>query len=295
MLRSEWRVLIDQGLRPLLAALLPWPWAVAWIRRRSRRIDALQGHGQRSCAAAMAVFGADTDRDFAERAQFVALLDQLDAFRSVLRGFGPLRHWQVEGNWPAAPCVAVSLHYGNGFWALGHLRKHGHRAHFVAQGVAPVWLRSRPATRLIMRFRRWCHESLTGAAVIYTGGAKGRAAAALADGESIVALIDVPHGLARGSVPMQLFGQALAVQTGMIRLARELGVPVVPFLTRIGDGRNRRLLIGPSLCEGTPEQVAQTAAAWLAAAASADPAAWQLWPQLPEFIAAAAEPTSPET
>ncbi|MGD9583713.1 MAG: hypothetical protein AB7V26_08660 [Lysobacterales bacterium] len=289
MLRSEWRVLVEQGLWPLLAALLPWRWALATVRRRSRGGAALLAHGRRSAAAAAAVYTEAANPGFAERAQFVALLDQLDAFRSVLRGFGPLKHWQVEGAWPAAPCVAVSLHYGNGFWALGHLRQHGHRAHFVAQGVDPGWLRSRPVTRLIMRFRRWCHERLTEAAVIYTGGAKGRAAAALAAGESIVALIDVPHGLSRGCVPMRLFGQALAVQTGMIRLARELGVPVVPFLTRIGDGQNRRLLIGPSLREGTAEQVARTVAEWLAEAAAADPAAWQLWPQLPEFIQAAAD------
>ena len=286
MLRSEWRVLLDQGLSPLLAALLPWPWAVAYVWRCSQQVDALHRHGERSASAARAVLTEAIDPGFARRAQFIALLDRLDAFRSVFRGLGPLRHWRVEGSWPPAPCVAVSLHYGNGFWALGDLRRHGHRAHFVAEGVDPSWLRARPVTRLIMRFRRWCHERLTGAAVIYTGGARNRAAAALAAGESIVALIDVPHGLTRGWVPMRLFGQALAVQTGMIALARELGVPVVPFLTGVGTGRERRLRIGPSLVAGSAEQVAAAAADWLAAAAAEDPAAWQLWPQLPEFAAA---------
>ncbi len=299
--RSEFVLLRDHVLHPLIASLLPWSWTLRYAHWLSGRASRLAAHGERSREGAVRVLGAVADAAFARRALWVRILDVIDAPVSLLGADRHLlKHWRVTGSWPTRPCLAVSLHHGNGLFALRHLRLGGHRAHLIAQSIQPEWFRGRPVTLAMTRLRFWCVERLMQAAVIYSGGARKRSLDAIAAGDSIVAVLDNPQGLTRGIVPIQLFDRRVALHTGILELAMAAGLPVVPYLSVVGDGRVRELHIGPTLALDTAAATCAALEQWFAPLVAADPAAWHLWPQMQEFensvsavLDAAASPGSP--
>lgn len=288
--RSELVLLRDHLLHPLIASLLPWSWSLRYAHWLSARASRLGAHGERSREGAARVLGdgdggrAVADAAFARRALWVRMLDVIDAPVSLIGADRHLkRHWRVRGCWPEQPCLAVSLHHGNGLFALRHLRLGGHRAHLIAQSIQPDWFRGRPVTLAMTRLRFWCVERMMQAAVIYSGGARQRCLDAIAAGDSVVAVLDNPQGLTRGIAPIHLFGRRVALHTGILELAISAGLPVVPYLTVIGDGRVRELHIGPEINADSTTAVCAELARWFAPLVDQDPAAWHLWPQMQEF------------
>lgn len=283
--REEASLLRDHIVIPWLGALLPWSWCwrVLWLL--SRRSDWIGAHGLRSRAGAAPVLGeAVANAGFARRAQFVRMLDIVDAPLSLLRSDRHLQQWwDIEGTWPDEPCLAISLHYGNGLWALRHLQLNGHHTHLIAQRIEPIWFRGRPITRMVMAFREWRVARLMNQPIIHSGGARARSLAALRAGRSIVAVLDNPQGLERGVVPIPLLHRRLALHVGILRLGLEAGVPVVPYLTSIRANGRRALSIGPAIRAENVESICAQLADWFAAPTQADPAAWHLWPQMQEF------------
>jgi lauroyl/myristoyl acyltransferase len=288
--RQELGVLRDHFVVPWLCALLPWPLAWRALRRLSRRGGWIFAHAERSAEAAQPALADAAGPAFAERAQLVKLLDLCDAPRSLLLGRRHFRHWwRVDGAWPQQPAfVAVSLHYGNGLWPVRHLRWQGHPAHFIAQRIDPRWFDGQPATRAAVAFREACVERAMQRPIIHSGGARARCLSALRSGSSIVALLDNPQGLERGAVPVTLFGRRLALHTGILRVAIEAGMPVVPYLAMMGENGRRRLDIGPPLTGTDVAAMCATLAGWFGPRVAADPAGWHLWPNLGEFETAVA-------
>lgn len=292
---SELILFRDHLWHPLIASVLPWSWTLGYAHWLSRRSSRLTAHGERSRQGALPGLASAADAAFARRALWVRLLDIIDAPVSLLGADRHLRqHWRVHGQWPARPCLAVSLHHGNGLFALRHLRVSGHRAHLIAQSIQPEWFRGRPITLAMTRLRFWCVERLMQAPVIYSGGARKRSLDAIAAGDSIVAVLDNPQGLTRGIEPITLFGRRIALHTGIVQLAIGAGLPVVPYLTVVGDGRQRELHIGPVISADSTAEVCAELARWFAPLVDQDPAAWHLWPQMQEFEASVATLLDPK-
>jgi hypothetical protein len=282
--RSELILFRDHTLHPLIASLLPWSWTLRYAHWLSRRASRLTTHGERSREGAERALGSAADAAFARRALWIRIVDIIDAPVSLFGADRHMRrHWRIHGQWPSRPCLAVSLHHGNGLFALRHLRVSGHRAHLIAQSIQPEWFKGRPITLAMTRLRFWCVERLMQAAVIYSGGARQRSLDAIAAGDSIVAVLDNPQGLSRGIEPITLFGRRIALHTGIVQLALGAGLPVVPYITVIGDGRQRELHIGPEIDADSTSAVCAELARWFAPLVGQDPAAWHLWPQMQEF------------
>ncbi len=281
---SELVELRDQVLHPLVASLLPWPASLRYAHGLSRHSARLGDHAERSRVGAIAALGAGADAAFARRALWVRLLDLIDAPLSLLPGDRHLRrHWRVHGAWPDRPCLVVSLHYGNGMFPMRHFRLSGQRAHMILERVDPAWFKGRPLSRWIAYFRRRCVEWTMAGEVIFSGGARRRCLDALAAGDSIFALLDNPQGLARGMQPVRLFGRRIALHTGILELALSAGVPVVPMLSMVGDGRMREIHIGPIIDKASAPEMAAALGQWFAPLVDSDPAAWHFWPQLQQF------------
>jgi phosphatidylinositol dimannoside acyltransferase len=283
--RNELATLRDHFVLPWMLILLPWRWAWGALWWLTRYANAYDAHGLRSRAGASPVLGTSADAGFARRAQFVRMLDIIDAPLSLFRSDRHLqRWWNVEGAWPKdSACLAISLHYGNGLWALRHLQLNGHRTHLIAQRIDPAWFTWRPVTRAVMAFREWRVVRLMETPIIHSGGARARSLDALRNGRSIVAVLDNPQGLDRGVVPVQMFGRRLALHTGILHLGLEAGVPVVPYLTSIEANGRRRLRIGPAIRETDVAAICTQLEAWFQPLIAADPAGWHLWPHIREF------------
>ncbi len=69
--------------------------------------------------------------------RLVQLVDHADLFIASTRRAGWIdANVSIEGAWPATgPILAVTCHWGAGLWALRHLARSGHPAHFLARAL----------------------------------------------------------------------------------------------------------------------------------------------------------------
>lgn len=228
--------------RDLLLRVLTTPLPASLAHAAGARLTPLLGgarHRHAAAAARAAMERVLGDARLAERAseRFAAGLaaDDLDACRAwALRRPAP----RIEGALPApGPAVFASFHLSGGLSVFEAL---------VARGFRPTFLRA-PARPGATRYQRaidaarsrYLGRLLEKPFVVTGPGVRRALAEYLASGGAVVALLDVPGAAleirdrARGT----LFNRAVDLPVGVLRLAHEGGLPVVPFDARIERGR----------------------------------------------------------
>ena len=220
--------------------------------------------------------------------RLVQLIDHADMFLASTRRARWLDvNVTTEGAWPQAgtPMLAVTCHWGAGLWALRHLARSGHPAHFLARALeddahgADAW------QRRYGRLRIRATERASGRPVIYTGGATDRIGAAWARGDSVVALCDVPLPPGRSKIAVPFRGRTLLMPQGLIREACARGIPVVTFASGPDRATGRRWLgIARARVYSDPMALATALAQHLERLIERDTAAWHMWPYAAELV-----------
>jgi hypothetical protein len=227
-----------------VAALLP---SRAGYRLTERLTPRLGGEPLRHVAAAVhsaaerLLGDAGLGRAAAERFAAAIACDDLDGLtawgwpeglrqRSVLvEGAGAVQAPEAA--------VFVSFHLSGGFRVFDVLRRLGFDPTFLCAPPRPGWSRYQRA----IAGARLAHLRRTlSVPYVMTGpGAKRALESRLAAGGCIVALLDVAPGTLglRDFGQGMLFGRALAVPLGLLRLAATTGVRVVPYDGRLEEGR----------------------------------------------------------
>jgi hypothetical protein len=289
------RHLLELFVLPGLAAILPWTLCFRCYRLlarlpiyRAQSAAALTGaqHLQRI---------ADPRRWLAEH-RLTRLCDHADLYLSMTRGDRWMhRHLQVRGQWPLAsqPFLAVTFHWGAGWWALRHLRAQGVRSAFLSirfdrtsfQGDRVAFGYAN------LRMREVCRAS--GADAIYTNGASAAIREAWRQGISVVALFDVPPQLTPHSVTSRVLERDIRLPSGLARLARDEGVPVVAFNVGIDAATGARLLeISPPCGGGDEFETVAYLAKEFDRLLSRSLAAWHLCADAPVFFPVAPRPST---
>lgn len=276
---------------PAMAAVLPWPLAWRAIRAIAARGRAFGNEAERTLAACEA-HGMVTDRAaWLARHRSMRIVDHVDPAISATRGDGWMtRHLRIEGDTPPrAPCVFVGFHFGTGFWSLRYLRRLGHGVSFVSASIEAAQVDGDPLREAFLRWRQRRVEAAGGAPVIYVGGSSDRIRAALRDGVSVLALIDVPDATT-STLAVPLLGHDVQLPDGILRIAVSEGVPLVGYVASLDAQTGTRRLRFTRLPDD-PTQALRALAGMLDAAIREDPASWHFWAEWPRFSAVA--PASP--
>ena len=184
------------------------------------------------------------------------------------------------------PFVLPGFHFSGGFRIFDLLASRGLSAAFPVRTVTQqgnVYARALAAARNA-HFRRMLGERL-----IEVGpGARARLQQHLAGGGVVVALLDVgPTALGLGdTAEVSFLGETVRLPVGVLRLAHEIGAPVVAHEGRIEDGR-RVLRFHPPASGGSAEELLQSVIATLEGVLRERPWDWQGWLDLDAFFAAA--------
>lgn len=283
---------------PMIAAALPYGVGMRVLARASRSgSGALPGEDlaweQAEHYGRTAAVGVDPP-EAAERAaaawreawRYTRLVDHADLFLSLTRSARWLRrHMDVDGAWPERdPFLAVTSHWGAGLWALRHLRAAGRTARFLSRRL-DVEADLDPRLAAYARLRVRGVARALGTPLIYTGGAAQAVQRSWAQGESIVALFDVPPESGRRTISAPLGAGRISVPIGLLQLACAARIPVVTFAAGI-DRRNRRryLTIGPARVSDDPQRLVDMLARHLEGLLERDSAAWHLWPYAPALL-----------
>ena len=280
------REITECVLIPAVGVLLAWRIHFRLLRLFARLPWLLTDETQRAAEGYRQFHGHAPDLVWLRQHRLVLLVDRSDAYLSATRGDRWLtRNLSRSGDWPSGPCLAITFHYGNGLWSMRDLRRAGHRAALVALRFTLDHFAGRRIPYAVARFRFDEVARAGNAPVIYTGGSTPVIRAALASGQTIVGLIDVPPGQAGSTVRTRFLDRDMLLPAGMLQLAAEAGVPVVGY-TLDFDYRTgtRRLDIRP-VPAGSVESQAAFLATMLAESLRDNSPAWQLWSCASEFCA----------
>jgi hypothetical protein len=268
------------SIAPGWPAHLPWPLAYACYRLLARQRSLYADFANGAACAPEYVPIADLDA-FLHDVRTVHLLDVADLALSRRKpaDWWP-RHVEVAGEWPRERAfVVVTFHYGTGLWLCRALRRAGRRSTFLSGRFEREAFAARPLLHRYGTERLAEVERLTGAPIAYRPGARETLLDALAQGTSVLALIDVPPRLApRGQRPVELLGRAASLPDGLLQLADEADVPIVPCWVELdfATGR-RRVVIGEARAAAPFDATLAELAATLDRLIRAAPAAWTFW------------------
>lgn len=283
-------------LIPATIARLPFRTGLAVARVLARLPGLYRGYTD-GFAEGAARLGFARDRAaLLRRRRLYVLMDHVDLYWNRLRDPAwVLGNIRVEGRWPqdTRPFVAIFFHWGYGLSAMRHLAASGHVARLVGRPIAEKQLAGRPWQLQYAR-RRYAAAAVAGRGpVIFWGGARARIREALRQpGTAVLGAVDVPPTETHSLTAVRLLGRATAFTHGLIDLAIEAGVPIVPFCMGLSaDGRSQVLRIDSAIDTAAMdrERLLQHLADRLSALIIEDPAAWALWAWLEAFFPATAD------
>jgi hypothetical protein len=282
----EARAALELWLLPAVVALLPYRAGIALARALCAALPLYREATEASAAQWRCVAADGDERAWRAAYRFALLVDHADLFWSLTRRpasmLARLRVPPIA--LPDGPLVVVSFHYGQGLWLLNWLRSLGRAPRFVAIRLvreeagstleyAYALLRNRQVGRL------------SGAAPIYTGGARAEIAATLGRSGTVYGLIDVPVAPQARTANAEVFSTATSLPTGLVEsatAARASMLVLSAFALRDGT---RDVHAGIVSRDDRP--IAAIAAEFEARVRRA-PAAWHFWHLWPALQAAPA-------
>lgn len=259
---------------------LPWPLAYACYRALARQRSLYADFASGATCAPDYVPIGDVDA-FLHDVRTMHLLDVADLALSRRK---PLEWWpghiDISGAWPKSGAfVAVTFHYGTGLWICRALRHAGHRSMFLSGRFERDAFEARPLLHRYGAERLGEVERITGSPIAYRPGARETLLDALVQGTSVIGLIDVPPRLApRGQRPVELLGHRASLPEGLLQLAVDANVPIVPCWVELdfSSGR-RRVVIGEARVAAPFDATLGGIAATLDRLIREAPAAWMFW------------------
>lgn len=272
---------------------LPWPLAYACYRAIARQRSLYADFASGAACAPDYLPIADADA-FLRDVRTMHLLDVADLALSRRKSvdWWP-HHVDVVGAWPVSGAfVAVTFHYGTGLWICRALRHAGHRGMFLSGRFERDAFEARPLLHRYGAARLAEVERITGSPIAYRPGARATLLDALAQGVSVIGLIDVPPRLApRGQRPVELLGHPASLPDGLLQLAADAGVPIVPCWVEldVASGR-RRVVIGEARAATPIDATLAAIAATLNRLIRAAPASWMFWREWSGWLRDAAAP-----
>jgi phosphatidylinositol dimannoside acyltransferase len=279
------------SIAPGWPSYLPWPLAYACYRALARQRSLYADFASGATCAPEYIPIADFDA-FLHDVRTMHLLDVADLALSRRK---PVEWWpdqiDVVGEWPRSGAfVAVTFHYGTGLWICHALRHAGHRSMFLSGRFERDAFEARPLLHRYGTERLAEVERITGSPIAYRPGARETLLEALAQGVSVIGLIDVPPRLApRGQRPVELLGRPASLPDGLLQLAADADVPIVPCWVELdfASGR-RRVGIGEARAAAPYDATLVEIAATLDRLIRKSPAEWMFWREWSGWLSDAA-------
>jgi hypothetical protein len=292
-LRTQWLDFLFFCFVPCIAAMLPWSLSSRWLKFWSRREWGPFDESARTAASiAPAYLDIGDARVFRANMRLVWLLDCCDMYLSLLR---PRKWWPHHvghlGAWPQLKAFAVAgFHYSAALFVLPSLRSSGFESQLVSARFDRRDYQGLPVRYWQAKLRSLEVKRLCGHPMAFRPGVREQMMRALAANVCVIGVLDMPPRLApRGQRPVRLLDQVACLPDGLLGVAREANVPVVPYWVEVDlDTCTRRICIGEPLDPADVTGSLQALADILDRQIRRTPSAWMFWREWPTWIADAA-------
>jgi hypothetical protein len=278
-------------LIPGVASLLPYRIAYRWLYHWAKiKKGPLNGRVTEALAVAKQKVPLDDEEKFSARMRLLYLLDCYDLYKSILRSRRSAISAQVEqvGQWPpAGRFIALGFHYGAGHYVLRSLARANISFSFISRRLCREEYTDHPLHYWYNSLRARDIVRLGGRPIAFRPGIVQKLEATLQEGGAVVGMIDLPPQLApRKRRVVKLLGHELGFPSGLVDLARDHKVPIVPYWIEFdAELYRRRIHIGEPVVPDESDSILTDLAATLDEQIRTSPHAWLLWPELPGWIA----------
>jgi hypothetical protein len=222
----------------------------------------------------------------------VWLLDAVDLRLSLQRRTDWLpEHVEVQGAWPRnGAFVATSFHYSTGLWVFRDLRRHRRDVILISARFDRANFDNHPVRFRYGSTRMGEVERISGNPNAYRPGVRKTVLEALGRGVPVISVMDMPPRMAPyGQRPVTFLDRAASLPDGSLMLAKEAGVPIVPYWVEIDLATGKRkLVIGDAIAPEPVDDVLSRLAGSLDTLIRAEPAAWLFWNEWPAWQSDAA-------
>lgn len=274
-----------------VAAIVPWRVGRRWLQMWAHFRRGPFNESSRPAAEIAPTYVPIDDRErFAASCRLVWLIDVCDLYLSVTRwrrGWWP---WHIEhiGAWPRDTAfIATGFHHGTGHWVFRSLARSGHDSMLVSARWDRGDYKGVPLRYWYGRWRGRDVERLGRRPLAMRPGVREKLIGSLASGTPVVGVIDMPPRMApRGQHPVRLLDRDVSFPDGLLAIAREVNVPLVPYWVEFDlQTCTRRFCIGEPLDPNDVGGTLQTLADILDRQIRRTPEAWYFWPEFPTWIA----------
>jgi hypothetical protein len=280
---SVWQDARDLLAIPLVALCLPGRFRDRFLAFCVRATSALRENGERATRGASTAATAWPVSPDAAGVRFALLKANVETlaqfFKRRARNVATASPAEKKGQ------LVVSFHWGHAMQGLADMAARIGPTHFVA---APLEKAEYQHHRLRYHHARLCItliERITGAPVLFTGGAREPILQALHAGNNVCVLVDVPPHQTTRVLSTPVFSQPLHLPNGFAALAVKAGAPV-QFMARCSDGlRHRAAMFDSTLGVFSDEQaLCDAVGRELERCLAHAPDAWHMWQHLPDFV-----------
>ncbi len=139
------------------------------------------------------------------------------------------------------PCILLSTHFGGGFWILPLLKSWGVSARFFSAEVRRENYPGQVSLYLYHWLRTLTVKQASGRKVLFKGKGKEEMRKALENGSCLIVLLDVPPFLVKERIEVVFLGKSASFPRGIVRIAKELELPILPFFSYLDQGKLRRI------------------------------------------------------
>lgn len=295
-MKNIWNAVKYFFLLPL-SSLAPPPLPYLLARRLSRleyRFDGTRRNAVRQ--GIVHLLPDDPPRDEALSAivrQYFEVIacDELDAYL-YLSWFSKsnLRRLKIEGeeNLKTAmregPGILLSAHFGGGFWILPFLRSRGFSAHFFSADVRKEDYPRQVPLYLYYRLRSWAVERASGRKVLFKGEGREEMRRILKQGAWIIVLLDVPPLLVKERIEATFFGKRVFFPKGIVSIAKEMNLPILPFFSYLDQGRSRRICFENPVRVKREKECVESLVRLIEGRILERPDHWHFWPLVDQFF-----------
>jgi lauroyl/myristoyl acyltransferase len=234
---------------------------------------------------------SEKDLDLATRQYFeVVYCDEIDIFVYLLgssKSF--LRKLKIEGEEHLEGLkerggILLSAHFGGGFWILPFLKHRGIHTHFFSNDIKKEDYPFKKASYLYDKLWLYAIEKASGTRVLYKGGGRGSLIRALKERKWVIVLFDVPPFLVKENMEVSFLGRKARFPKGIMSIAKEMNVPILPFFSFLEKGKYRRVCFEKPIYVKKEEDCVEQCVRLIESRIIEKPNHWHLWPTADQFF-----------
>ena len=232
------------------------------------------------------------DLDLVIRRYFeVVYCDEIDIF-IYLFGFSKsfIRRLKIEGKEHLDEAlrnggrILLSAHFGGGFWILPYLKDLGVTMHFFSADIKKENYPFKRPLYLYEKLGNWVVEKASNSRVLYKKGGRKSLIRALNEKKWVIVLFDVPPYLIRDNVEVQFLNMRTKFPKGLISIAKELNMPVLPFFSFLENGTDRKICFEKPIYVKNEEESVKECVRLIDRRIRERPDHWHLWPFANQFF-----------